>query len=520
MIFKTSIILHSNEDNNQTKEDFIRTIQSIASQISHGFDVTILGKLDISARKILDNKSIKFHEIDTKDKAYPEIFNKATQNSGSSYFLYIDNRNNPVILRKAALEAFLISAVRNQDTGLFYTDYDLKDNESTKEIKLLFHHIGRLRDNQDYGKVFFIKKEALEKISFFDKTLKFNSLYDLRLKISEHYKLTRISNKYNGSYYTVVASEKTTNVFDYLLAGKEVQIEAENIVTDHLRRIGAYLSPDQFYQSNTNFENISELQASVIIPVGFRPEFIGTAIESIQAQTIHDIEAIIVVNGGDNDPTIPVVKKYMEGGDCFDPNKPNVQLIVVDINSIGFCLNLGVNIAKGKYYVQLDSDDRLKPDAVEKIIDCFDSSDKIGMVIGSYEVWEKNDDGTLSRMNEIPVVTHDEWTDENGRNNLLRINGAGAPRAISIHIIKEMGYFGINDDAFAQNYGEDYEMVNKIAEYYKIGRVYDPVYEVIRHSGGTDHAINQDVVDLNDEAKDDMRKKIVLRRIKKNSRNP
>jgi len=125
---------------------------------------------------------------------------------------------------------------------------------------------------------------------------------------------------------------------------------------------------------------------------------------------------------------------------------------------------LGVNQARGKYYVQLDSDDRLKPDAVEKIIDCFSSSGDIGMVIGSYEVWEKDDDGSLSRMKDIPVVTHDEWTEDNGRNNLLRINGAGAPRSIPINIIKEMGYFGINDDAYARNYGEDYEMVNKIAE--------------------------------------------------------
>ncbi len=517
MKYKTTIILHSNEEKNQPVDEFKQTIQSIANQINHDFDVTILGAIESSTSNIFKDKSIEVSKIETNNKSYPEIFNEATQNSNADYFLYIDNRNNPVVLRKAALEAFHISAVRNPDTGLFYTDYDLIDESSTKEIKLLFHHIGRVRDNQDYGKVFFIKNEALRKISFFDESIKYNSLYDLRLKISKNDKLTRISNKYNGSYYAVYASGKKANVFDYLLAGKEVQIEAENIVTDHLKRNGSYLPPEQFYNSETHFEDISKLKASVIIPVGYRPEFIGTAIESIQAQTVQDIEAIIVVNGGDDDPTIAVVKKYMEGGDSFDPNKPTVRLIVVDINSIGFCLNLGANAALGKYYVQLDSDDRLKPDAVEKIIECFDSSDNIGMVIGSYQVWEKNEDDTLSRMEEIPVVTHDEWTDDNGRNNLLRINGAGAPRSIPIHIIKEMGYFGINDDAFARNYGEDYEMVNKIAEYYKIGRVYDPIYEVIRHSGGTDHAINQDVIDRNDEAKDDMRKEIILRRIKKNA---
>ena len=173
---------------------------------------------------------------------------------------------------------------------------------------------------------------------------------------------------------------------------------------------------------------------------------------------------------------------------------------------------MGSKLARGKYYVQLDSDDRLKPDAVEKVVNVFNSDPEIGMVIGSYEVWEKKDNGELVRMKEIPVVTHDEWTEENGRNNLLRINGAGAPRCIPIRVIKEMGYFSINDDPNARNYGEDYEMVNKIAEYYRIGRVWDPIYEVVRHGGGTDHAIDQNTVDRNDNAKDDMRREAILRR--------
>ncbi len=113
----------------------------------------------------------------------------------------------------------------------------------------------------------------------------------------------------------------------------------------------------------------------------------------------------------------------MPGGQKFDPQKPEIRLIVIDINNIGLCLNIGTNNARGKYYVQLDSDDRLKPDAVEKILKVYNSDPAIGMVIGSYEVWEKKDDGSFNRLEEIPVVTHDEWTDDNGRNNLLRING-------------------------------------------------------------------------------------------------
>jgi len=143
----------------------------------------------------------------------------------------------------------------------------------------------------------------------------------------------------------------------------------------------------------------------------------------------------------------------------------------------------------------------------------FESDPEIGIVIGSYEVWKKKDDGEFIRMEEIPIVTHDEWTDDNGRNNLFHINGAGAPRCIPISIIKEMGYFGINDEPYARNYGEDYDLVMKISEKYKVGRIYDPIYEVVRHSGGTDHSIDQVTIDRNDEAKDYMRLLAIQRRI-------
>jgi glycosyltransferase involved in cell wall biosynthesis len=259
----------------------------------------------------------------------------------------------------------------------------------------------------------------------------------------------------------------------------------------------------------------ASLKASVIIPVNNRPKFIGSAIESIQAQTVKEVEAVIVVNGGKDDPTVAAVKSYMPGGDKYDANKPQVQLLVYDINNLGLCLNMGARAARGEYYVQLDSDDRLKPDAVEKILKVYDDDPKIGMVIGSYEVWEQKEDGSVTRMENLPVVTHDEWTEENGRNNLLRINGAGAPRSIPIELIRQVG-FSVNEEPYCRNYGEDYGMVLKLSEKHRIGRVWDAIYEVIRHAGGTDHSIDQATVDRNDEAKDYMRKKAILRRIKLN----
>ena len=498
---KISIFFHWNDEN----PDFGKTLDSLKNQTNKNFELVAF------TDKIQSQSDISF--IYTANRSYSKLLNEALEIAVGDYILLIDNRESTVVLKNAAVEAFTMAAEKNPSAGLFYTDYDLKNGDYTKEVKLLFHHIGRVRDNQDYGKVFFIRKEAIEKAGGFDQSIIFNTLYDIRLKISENFNLIRISNKYNGSFYTLIASEKKVNVFDYLLAGKDIQIEAERVVTDHLKRINSYLKPFELMPDDNVFSEDYELKASIIIPVGNRPEFIGTAIASIQDQTVSDIEAIIVVNGGKNDPTADEVRKYMTGGVYYHPDKPVIRLIVIDINNIGLCLNLGANAARGKYYVQLDSDDRLKPDAVEKILDVFNSDPAIGMVIGSYEVWEKKDDGSFNRLEEIPVVTHDEWTDDNGRNNLLRINGAGAPRSLPIDLIKGMGYFSINDDEFARNYGEDYEMVLKVSEYYKIGRVWEPIYEVVRHSGGTDHSISEELIMRNDEAKDDIRKHAILRRI-------
>ena len=492
-------------------------IKAIGGQLEKDFSLVLTGQLSNEERNLLTRAGIPFQEAGQIPDDPFGFINRTFRDYPSDYLLFIDAREHPVVLNKACLSAFALGAERNPRAAMIYGDYGLDDGNKVMEKKLLFHHIGRIRDNQDYGCVFLVSRNAWEQVGGFDEQLEYKSWYDLRLRLSEKGKLIRIGNKYSGSLYTVLASDQGANVFDYLLAGKDAQLEAEEVLSAHLKRIGAWLAPGNFKKVKYDRDRTFDLDASIIIPVGHRPEFIGTAIESIQAQTHQKIEAIIVVNGGEHDPTADEVRKYMPGGSAYDPVKPEIRMVLIDINNIGLCLNLGVKQARGKYYVQLDSDDRLKPDAVEKILKIFHSDPATGMVIGSYEVWEKKADGKLYRMDEIPVVTHDEWTPENGRNNLLRINGAGAPRSIPIELIKAMGYFSINDDAYARNYGEDYEMVNKIAESFVIGRIYDPIYEVVRHAGGTDHSISQEIIDRNDEAKDDMRREAIQRRVRFNN---
>ena len=469
----------------------------------------------------------KDHSLDDIQKSFPgskidsieqseltaQTFSDKIGSYAGEQLLLVDFRGNRIEFKQSAEELYELVAEVSSDWSMIYADYEVDDNGQLHDEHLLDHHLGRVRDNTDYGKVWLLNLEKAKQVLPLSESTKQHLFYELRLRLSEVGELVHIANRYAGSPYKVYTAMDSQNVFDYLLASKESQLEYESIVTEHLKRINAYLAPGEFYSSVPYAKKDYELTASIIIPVNNRPEFIGSAIESILAQTVQDVEVIVVVNGGESDPTVPAVKRYLPGGDLYDGDKPEVKLVVLDINNIGLCLNAGLKRARGKYYVQLDSDDQLTIGAVEAITKVFESDDKIGMVIGSYEVYEKDEKtGEISRMESIPVVTHDEWTEENGRNNLLRINGAGAPRSFYIELARDLGYLDMNTTPYARNYGEDYEFVSRMAEHHRIGRVWEPVYKVIRHGGGTDHNIDRATVDRNDNAKDEMRKEAIMRR--------
>jgi len=514
---KVNMICHYSDQLPYSEEEFVASIQSMASQNYSSKGIIVVDDRGRSAG------ALDFLPSDVKIRRVKGSFaNRAAKiNAGlkkctGDYVLMLQNESAQVLLKTNALDLMVMALERNDKAVMVYGDYERIEASGEKtEVHLLYHHAGRLRDTVDYGTAILYRKSFLDKIGGLDESYNAADLYDLRLKCCAKGEIVHISNRYAGSLYTVKAPAKGHNVFDYLLAGKDVQLEMERACTEHLKRIAAYLAPGQNYKKVPGKPDKAYRKciASVVIPINNRPEFIGPAIESVQAQTVKKVEAIVVINGGPEDTTIPEALRYVEGGDKYDPSKPPVRVIVLDINNIGLCLNTGCRAARGKYYFQLDSDDQLTPDAVEKVLEVFAEDDRIGMVIGSYEVWKKDPKtGRLSRMKEIPVVTHDEWTYENGRNNLLRINGAGAPRVVNLAVLEKMGWFDVNDSRFSRNYGEDYNLVHKISENYIIGRVWDPIYKVIRHAGGTDHSIDLVTIDRNDEAKDWMRLEAIRRR--------
>ena len=520
---KVSIVLTHSEHAAYGEPALRRSIESaLAQDYRHGEVEIILAdgrgpNADLSGlfTDAADAKRVR-HLPDTY-ASRAAMLNKAIAAATGDYVLLIDDSHGPVDLRRSAVSTLMLAAIRNPKAGMVYCDYELNVSGALRDIHLLDWHPGRLRDSVDFGPVTFFSVAMLKRVGPLSESYRAADMYDLRLRVSEQGECVHLANRFSGSLYTVEAPAKKHDVFDYLLASKDAQKEMEHAVTEHLKRTGAYLEPGahtkQVEYSAAEQKAFEKCVASVVIPCFNRPEFIGRAIESVQAQTVPNVEVIIVVNGGEADPTVAAVREYMEGGAKYRADTPSVRLIIVDINNLGLCLNSGIAAANGKYYVQLDSDDRLKPDAVEKLMAVFDSDPTIGMVVGSYEVWTLDEKtGALARNEQIPVVTHDEWTADNGRNNLLRINGAGAPRAAHIKAIADAGWFGVNDDPYCRNYGEDYDLVLRVSERYTIGRVWDPIYEVIRHSGGTDHSIDQVTIDRNDNAKDHMRLNALRRR--------
>jgi hypothetical protein len=441
-----------------------------------------------------------------------ELLAKVLEEGQGECLALVDLSRSPVLPARDGLAAMALALERDPSAALVYSDYLETGSSGQVPRRVLPYHAGRVRDDFDLGAVVLLSREKLQRVGGASADLRFADLYDLRLRLSERFGIVRMAAPRDGYPYSC-ASTAPHDVFAYLLDREDVQLEAERVCTEHLKRIDAYLAPAQSLRPRPRVvEEVPKgLLASVIVPVNHRPEFISMAVESVLAQTVRDVEVVAVVNGGERDPTAEEVRKYMPGGSLYREGPPWVSVIVTDVNNIGFCLNLGLRASRGRYYVQLDSDDTLKPNAVEALTSALAADKCAGIAIGSYEVWELSDRGRFRR-DDLPVVTHAEWTPENGRNNLLRVNGAGAPRAAPVELLKQAGWFGVGEGPGAANYGEDYDMILRLSESYRVVRLYEPLYEVTRHAGGTDHAVSRETVDQQNEAKDWFRYQAIRRR--------
>lgn len=375
----------------------------------------------------------------------------------------------PVELGQHAEERFLQVADMTS-AGLIYADYC----EEERPHPLIDYQSGSLRDDFDFGPIILVRMSAWHDAMTGTPAAEYQyaALYALRLDISRSYSIVHIPEY----LYTVKEVNRRTigeTLFDYVdPRNQAVQVEMEQVCTGHLKAIGAYLPPT--FKALPPEEKTFPVEASVIIPVRNRARTIEDAITSALSQeTTFPFNVIVVDNHSTDGTTEKLLARA--GSDA--------RLIVIcpERNDLGIggCWNLGIHHpACGKYAVQLDSDDVYSaPDTLQRVVDKF-RSESCAMVIGSYRM-------TNFQMQEIPpgIIDHREWTDENGRNNALRINGLGAPRAFYTPLIRQLNFPNTS-------YGEDYAVGLRISREYRIGRIYDVLYLCRRWEDNSDAALS------------------------------
>ena len=381
-------------------------------------------------------------------------------------------QDNLLELGQFALERFS-DVAENSGAGLVYSDYYETKNNSPVQHPVIDYQIGRLRDDFNFGSLLFYRTESIKKSLSGDKQ-EYNSaaFYNLRLHVSQAFPVVRIPEFLYTSIETDVR-KSGVKLFDYVdPKNRGVQIEMETVVTQHLKNIGAYLPP-RFEQIDLNKEDFN-VEATVIIPVKNRVGTISDAVKSVLKQKTDFKFNLIVVDNYSDDGTTEKLKELS------NQDEKLIHLIPVRKDlGIGGCWNEAVHNSNcGKFSIQLDSDD-MYPDenTLQSIVDKF-KEEKCAMIVGSYKI-------TDFELNEIPpgLIDHKEWTPENGRNNALRINGLGAPRAFYTPLLRKIKIPNVS-------YGEDYAVVLAISRNYQIGRIYNSIYLCRRWEGNSDAALD------------------------------
>jgi hypothetical protein len=398
----------------------------------------------------------------------------------------------------------LVAVAEDTGAGWVYSDFRDKMDGQLTDHPLIDYQSGAIRDSFDFGPLFLISRRAallaINSHGRLDPKSQWGGLYDLRLKLSIDSTFCRIGEPlYNRIPVDLRASGEKQ--FDYVNpARREYQTEMERIASGHLKRIGAYLAPH--FESRPPNDHEFRMRASVVIPVRNRERTIRDAVASALSQKTDFEFNVIVVDNHSTDQTTEILKDIAAN----DNRLINLTPARKDLG-IGGCWNEAVYSEHcGKYAVQLDSDDLYSDEfTLAKIVQKFEDG-RYAMVIGSYRIVNFD-------LQEVPpgLIDHREWTVENGRNNALRINGLGAPRAFFVPVLRLIGFPDVS-------YGEDYALALRISRTFEIGRIFEPIYFARRWEGNSDAALPLNTANRFDSYKDYLRTVEILARKRMNAK--
>lgn len=394
----------------------------------------------------------------------------------------------------------LVRLADDSQGGMLYADSYVEVDGVRSNLPVIDYQMGSLRDDFTFGPLLFFSTPTLKLAADgIDRDFKAAGLYDLRLRISRITPIVHV----NEYLYTSIAAPKTEegeSHFSYVdPKNRGVQIEMEQACTDHLKEINGYLKPE-FEKVDFNNGDF-KYEASVIIPVRNRARTIRDAIRSVLSQKTDFPFNLIIVDNHSTDGTSEAIEEFA--------SDPRVVHIIPERSDLGIggCWNMGVEHPDcGKFAIQLDSDDVYADEnTLTKMVGAF-YEQNCAMVVGSYRLTDID-------LNTIPpgVIDHKEWTPDNGRNNALRINGLGAPRAFYTPVLREIHVPNTS-------YGEDYALGLAFSRRFQIGRVYDVVYLCRRWDDNSDHALDIEKTNRNNLYKDRIRTWELQARIEMNEK--
>ncbi len=390
-----------------------------------------------------------------------------------------------------AIERF-VSLAQDSRAGMLYADHYNVTDKGADKAPVIDYQYGSLRDDFDFGSVLFFCSCCLKKAAAAMKAeYEFAGLYDLRLKLSQFAEICHI-NEFLYSDVELDTRKSGEKIFDYVdPRNRGRQIEMEAACTEHLKEIGGYLAPEVDGKPNFKHIEFSEdnfaVEATVMIPVRNRIRTIKDAIDSVLRQKTNFKFNLMVVDNWSTDGTREAIAAYTD---------ERLIHIIADYHDMGIggYWNLAAHHEKaGKFIVQLDSDDMYKDEnTLQTMVDAF-YEQNVAMVVGTYMMTDI--DGNMIAPG---IIDHKEWTPENGRNNALRINGLGAPRAFYTPVLRDVKIPNTS-------YGEDYALGLNISRTYQIGRVYTPVYMCRRWEDNSDASLDVEKMNRNNLYKDRIR---------------
>jgi hypothetical protein len=483
-------------DDKQSSTDLIESVAAfgaVESIVLFGSDQELCASLSALAQ----SKTRVIEKDFFSGEAVSQVFKELT----TEYALFC-LPGESIQLGHRAIERML-STAENAGSGLVYADFRDDANGQVTEHQLIDYQPGSVRDSFDFGSLFLVSKRAadiaLSRHGGLDASLRWGGLYELRLKISIDSGVLRVP---EPLYTRIPLDLRATGErqFDYVdPRRREYQLEMERVVTEHLKRIGAYLKPEFQHLSQEEIE--FPVHASVIIPVRNRERTISDAVNSALTQRPPFSFNVIVVDNHSTDRTTQILSRIAAEEHRLIHLRPQRTDL-----GIGGCWNEAIFSQHcGTYAVQLDSDDMYSDEhTLSKIIGKLEEG-PYPMVIGSYKIVD-------FELNELPpgLIDHREWTRENGRNNALRINGLGAPRAFYVPVLRNIGFPNVS-------YGEDYAVALRISRDYEIGRIFEPVYYARRWEGNSDAALPLVTANRYDAYKDHLRTVEILARQRKQS---